>query len=393
MTDVVSPMKGTPMTGELTLATTADPIADPARPASSAAHQGQTRIVLGRFLGHRLAVVALVVLVLIALFSLSSSGIGPIPGWWPYDHTQLNAVLDGGRPTLSVLPHWLGGSGMHLGVHPFGQDRIGRDYFAMTMRGIQNSMLVMIIVAAVSVALGTVIGGLAGYYGGWLDTVLMRMTDLVMIIPMLVIAAVLGQIAGNLGGPAVLAVLLGALEWPNMARLVRAEFLSYREREFVDAAHVASVPDPRIIFKHIMPNAIGVVIVAGTLTMASAVLLESSLSYLGLGIRAPDVSLGGLISQNETSAVSRPWLFWWPGCFIILLALAVNFVGDGLRDAFDPRQRRFRPRRLFGTAIKKTWRASAGPRAAAGGQAATAAGGADPMGRSSTVDLTVGEQR
>jgi peptide/nickel transport system permease protein len=126
---------------------------------------------------------------------------------------------------------------------------------------------------------------------------------------------------------------------------VRAEFLSLREREFVEASRVAGASDLRIIFKHILPNAVGVVIVSATLLAAAAILLETALSYLGYGIKAPDVSLGLLISDNQSAFQTRPWLFWWPGAFIVLLALLVNFVGDGLRDAFDPRQRRFSRRK------------------------------------------------
>ena len=128
--------------------------------------------------------------------------------------------------------------------------------------------------------------------------------------------------------------------WPSLARLVRGEFLTLREREFVDAARVAGASSRRIIFKHILPNAIGVIIVSTTLLMSTAILLETALSYLGFGIVAPEVSLGRLISEYQTAFTTRPWLFWWPGLFIVLIALSVNFVGDGLRDAFDPRQKR-----------------------------------------------------
>ena len=317
----------------------------PALEGAGSAGKGQAQLIFGRFLHHKAAVLSLLVLALITLLSLTSIGIGSIPGWWPLTYQQLNSIVDGGRPTLSVVPQWAGGEGIQLGEHPFGQDRIGKDYFAMTMRGIQNSITVMVIVAGLATVIGTVIGGIAGYYRGVVDNLLMRFTDLIIIIPTLVIAAVLGQIAGGIGGPVLLAVLLGVFGWAGMARLVRAEFLSLREREFVDAAKVAGATDNRIIFKHIVPNAIGVIIVTATLLMAGAILLEAALGYLGLGVRPPDISLGGLISLNQNSFVTRPWLFWWPGVFIILLTLAVNFIGDGLRDAFDPRQGRFKPRR------------------------------------------------
>ncbi len=308
----------------------------------------QSRLIFRRFLRHKMAVGSVVMVSLITLLAFTSIGFGPIPGWWPLTFQQLNPPVNGGRPTLSLIPQWAGGEGISLGPHPFGQDRIGKDNFAQVMRGIQNSITVMLIVASIVTVLGTVVGGVAGFYRGAVDNVLMRITDLFIIIPTLVIAAVLGQIAGGAGlgiGVVFLAILLGLFTWMGMARLVRAEFLSLREREFVDAAKMAGASDRRIIFKHIVPNAIGVIIVTATLAMAGAVLLEASLGYLNLGVRPPDVSLGGLISQNQSSFVTRPWLFWWPGVFIILLTLSVNFIGDGLRDAFDPRQARFRPRR------------------------------------------------
>ncbi|MBC7723616.1 MAG: ABC transporter permease [Burkholderiaceae bacterium] len=313
--------------------------------SADASGRGQAQLVLRRFLSHKIAVASLVVFVLVAIVSVTSIGAGPIPGWWNLTYQQLNTPLDGGRPTLSLIPQWLGGDGIRLGTHPFGQDRIGKDNFAMVMRGIQNSITVMIVVAGLATIIGVVIGGIAGYYRGVVDNILMRFTDLIIIIPTLVIAAVLGQIAGGVGGPLILAVLLGFFGWAGMARLVRAEFLTLREREFVDAARVAGATDTRIIFKHVMPNAIGVIIVTTTLLMSGAILLEAALGYLGLGVQPPDVSLGGLISLNQSSFVTRPWLFWWPGVFIILLTLTVNFIGDGLRDAFDPRQGRFKPRR------------------------------------------------
>jgi peptide/nickel transport system permease protein len=134
--------------------------------------------------------------------------------------------------------------------------------------------------------------------------------------------------------------MLGLFAWMGLARFVRTEFLTLREREFVDAARVAGASNRRIIFKHILPNAVGVIIVSGTLLLSGAILTESALSYLGFGVKAPDVSLGLLISANQDSFMFAPWLFWWPGAFIIAIALCVNFIGDGLRDAFDPRQTR-----------------------------------------------------
>jgi peptide/nickel transport system permease protein len=305
----------------------------------------QGKLILRRFVSNKLSMTCLVLYVLVVVFSISAIGLGPIPGWWKHGYTNLNPQLNGGAATISVLPTWLGGTGVAFGEHPFGQSRIGVDYFAMTMRGIQNSVLVMLIIGGIGTLVGTVIGAIAGYYRGWVDAVLMRITDVFLVIPALVIGAVVGRTAGGLG-VWVLATLLAFVAWMSIARLVRSEFLSLREREFVEAARVAGASDARIIFKHILPNAIGVVIVSATLLAATAILLETALSFLGYGIRAPEVSLGRLISDNQSAFATRPWLYWWPAVFIVGLALLVNFVGDGLRDAFDPRQKRFKRRKM-----------------------------------------------
>lgn len=300
----------------------------------------QGRLIFRRFMGNKVAVASIFIYLAVVIFSISAIGLGPIHGWWQYSYTQLNDQLNQGAPTLSVVPKWLGGAGIHFGQHPFGQDSIGKDYFALTMRGVQNSVLVMLVLGLFATVVGVVVGAVAGYFRGWVDALLMRITDVFIVIPAIVIGAIVGRTANGLGAFG-LAVLLGAVSWMVIARLVRSEFLSLREREFVEAARVAGASDARIIFKHILPNAVGVIIVSSTLLIASAILLETALSYLGFGIKSPDSSLGLLVSQNQSALQTRPWLFWWPGSFIVLLALMVNFVGDGLRDAFDPQQRRF----------------------------------------------------
>ncbi|WP_084816226.1 ABC transporter permease [Frondihabitans sp. Leaf304] len=297
--------------------------------------ESQGRIVYKRFVSNKVAVVAIIVYVLLIVLSISAIGLGPIPGWWKYDYKSLNSLVNEGAPTLKLFP-------FSLGDHPFGQDRIGKDYFALTMRGIQNSVLVMILIGLVATVIGVVVGALAGYFRGWVDSVLMRITDVFIVIPALVIGLIVGKSAGAGGlGAFGLAALLGVVSWMVIARLVRSEFLSLREREFVEAARVAGASDVRIIFRHILPNAIGVIIVSSTLLVASAILLETAISYLGFGIKSPDSSLGLLISGNQSAFSTRPWLFWWPAAFIVILALCANFVGDGLRDAFDPRSKRF----------------------------------------------------
>lgn len=223
--------------------------------------------------------------------------------------------------------------------HPFGQDTIGKDYFALVMRGTQISLLVAFTVGIVSTIIGTIVGALAGYFRGFAEAFLMRMTDLVIIIPLLALAAVLARAASD-KGVFFLALMLAIVTWTGLARLVRGEVLSLREREFVASARAIGTSPWRIIFKHILPNTIGVIIVSATLSIASAILLETSLSYLGFGVQSPDVSLGLLISQYQNAFLTRPWLFWFPGIMILLIALTINFIGDGLRDAFDPRQNR-----------------------------------------------------
>jgi peptide/nickel transport system permease protein len=306
----------------------------------------QGQIVRRRFFRHRAAVMALVILSSIIVFVITAldTKIGPIriPGWWKWTVEDIPELryedCPGGAtgcPTFSINPR----SNFGLGTHPFGQDDIGRDYFALVMNGARRSLMIMFVIGAVSGFIGVVVGSISGFYGKKIDSILMRLVDFLQTVPTIIIAAVIGKAAGRVG-PLFLALFLGLLGWTGLARLVRAQFLSLREMEFVDAARVAGASNLRIAFKHILPNAIGQIIVTITLVMAGAILTETALSYLGFGVVPPDVSLGLLISQYESSFTTRPWLFWWPGFFIIAIALCVNFIGDGLRDAFDPRQRR-----------------------------------------------------
>ncbi|MBI9115198.1 ABC transporter permease [Sanguibacter suaedae] len=306
------------------------PEVTPGRTEDRSYSQGQ--LVRRRFFRHVGAMVSLAVLLLVVLVSFTSIGFGPVPGWWDKDFARAADLVDGGRPTLQLFP-------FALGEHPFGQDNAGKDYFALVMRGTQISLTIAFVVGIVSTALGTLVGALAGYYRGWVESVLMRLTDLFIVIPLLVLAAVLGRIAGG-GGPVMLALVLGLVTWTGLARLVRGEVLSLRERDFVTAARAGGTGAVRTVVKHILPNAVGVIIVSGTLAIASAILLETALSFLGFGVQPPDVSLGSLISTYQSAFTTRPWLFWWPGLVILTIALSVNFVGDGLRDAFDPRQNR-----------------------------------------------------
>ena len=301
----------------------------------------QGQLIRRRFFHHRGAMISIIVLALITILAFSSVGFAGIPGWWGLSYLDAATVVNGGRPTLSLVPEWLGGAGIIWGEHPFGQDSSGKDYFALVMSGTQKSLIIGVVVGVVATVIGSIVGAAAGYWGGWVDSILMRTTDLFIVIPLLALAAVLGKIAGQASSSIILlAVVLGLLTWTGLARLVRGEVLSLREREFVSAAQSMGAGPGRIIFKHLLPNAIGVIVVNATFAIAGAILLESSLSFLGFGVQPPESSLGLLISQYQNAFTSRPWLFWWPGMLILVIALSVNFIGDGLRDAFDPRQTR-----------------------------------------------------
>ena len=326
------------------------------------AGMSQGALVRRRFFRHKLAMTALVILVLVILLAFTSVGtvIGGtgaleanaagvlsingwrIPGWWPLNWWTAYPVVNGGQPTLSLWP-------LSFGEHPFGQDTLGKDVFAQVMRGTQQSITVMFLVGLVSLVVGVSLGAVSGYFRGWSDSLIMRFTDVIIIIPIIVLGSIMGKLFG--GNAFVFGLFLGILSWTGLARLVRGDFLSLREREFVDAARVAGASNALIIFRHILPNAVGVIIVNTTLLMSAAVLTEAALSFLGFGIQYPDVSLGQIISTYREAFRTRPWLFWWPGLFIILLALCINFIGDGLRDAFDPRQQAKVSRRKASRAV------------------------------------------
>ncbi len=299
----------------------------------------QAQIVRKRFLRHKAAMISLVVLLLVLLLAATSIGWGPIPGWWKWNAYTSVGDPAGQRATLAVL--WIGGPYFfHMGDFPFGASTVGYDNFAQVMRGVQQTTVVILILGILSTIIGVVLGAIAGYYRGSVDSVIMRFTDLVITMPIVLITAVLAVIL-SASGVWPVALSLALLSWPQQARLIRAEFLTLREREFVDAARVAGASDARIIFKHILPNTVSVIVVSATLTMSGGILLEAALSFLGFGIQFPDVSLGSLISNYQGAILTgEPYLFFWPGVFIIIIVLCLNFIGDGLRDAYDPRQKR-----------------------------------------------------
>lgn len=283
--------------------------------------RSQWKMVVRRFLSHKLAVASLVVLVFVILLSLFGGN------FWRYNYAEITPEYNTG-PTLK---------------HPFGTDDIGHDTFAQVLRGSQRSVTIALLVAFLSTSFGTLIGALAGYFGGFVDTVLMRTTDLVLTIPTLAVFALLSnKYANRANGWIFLSFVIAALAWTYIARVVRGVFLSLREKEFVEAARALGAGNTRIILRHLLPNAVGPIIVNATVIVAVAILTESALSYLGLGVRLPDTSLGLLVATGAQAAETRPWLFYFPGLFIIIIALTVNFVGDGMRDAFDPTQTQVR---------------------------------------------------
>jgi peptide/nickel transport system permease protein len=283
--------------------------------------RSQWRMVLGRFFRHRLALASLVVLFLLVVIAFLGEALSG------YDY---------GRPS----PDAAGSSQSPSTEHWFGTDAIGIDVFSQVQRGAQRSIEVAFLVALFSTSLGALVGSVAGYYRGWLDALLMRLTDLFLTIPTLaVLLVVANRYRGAQANWLVLVFVISGLAWMPLARLVRGVALSLREREFVEAARAVGASNARIIFRHILPNCLGPIIVNGTLVVAGAILTETALSYLGFGIQPPDVSLGSLIQDGVAAANTRWWLFYPPGLFLLLFCLAVNFVGDGLRDAFDPQQR------------------------------------------------------
>jgi peptide/nickel transport system permease protein len=273
-----------------------------------------------RFFRHKLAVVSLIVVIVIFAAGFLAQWIAP----YDYSHLDYVNLLQG--PSRA---HW------------FGTDGLGKDYYSNVLWGIKTSAEVGVVVAILSSILGLVIGAIAGYYRGWLDNVLMRFTDLVLTLPALAILAVASRFFGG-GNKWHITFILALFFWTGLARVVRGVFLSLREKEYVEAAKAGGAGDLRIMFRHILPNTLGPVIVNGTLAVGAAILTEAALSFLGLGILPPTPSLGVLVNYGQGYPPYDWWLVVFPGVTIILIVLSINFVGDGLRDAFDPQQRRVR---------------------------------------------------
>jgi peptide/nickel transport system permease protein len=227
------------------------------------------------------------------------------------------------------------------GHHYFGTDLLGRDFFSRVVYGLRTSLWVALLITGLTTLIGTTVGAIAGYFGGVVDNLLMRFTDLILTLPTLAVLLVASIYLGQ-GDPFRVALILAALFWTGIARIVRGTFLSLREKEFVEAAKASGAGDARIIIRHMLPNAVGPIIVTATLIVAAAILVEAALSFLGFGIQPPTPALGVLIDEGRSEGLKFWWMVTFPGLVIVLIALCINFIGDGLRDALDPTQRRLR---------------------------------------------------
>jgi peptide/nickel transport system permease protein len=285
-------------------------------PAAPSASRGA--LVWRRLRRNKLAVLGAVVIVLLFVAAFTY-------GWyWPWSYTQsdANAFLASPSPT-----------------HIFGTDNAGFDVYAETMRGLQKSLIIGLLVAVLSTGMSAVVGSLAGYFRGWSEWLITAVVDLLLTLPTFLILAVLSP--AFRGQTWLLFVLLIAVfNWMITARIVRGMTLTIKEQEFVRAARLMGVPSWRVITRHILPQMSSLLIVDATLNVGGAIITETSLSYFGFGIQPPDISLGTLIADSTGSALSFPWLFLFPAGFLVVTVLAVNLVGDGLRDAFDPNSTR-----------------------------------------------------
>jgi peptide/nickel transport system permease protein len=284
-------------------------------PAIRPLERSQWAMAFERFRAHRPAMAGVVVLGALAVLSAAA----PIVS--PYDPTKVTLGLIYEPPSSA---------------HPFGTDSLGRDLATRILYGGRVSLSVGLLAVTVSVSLGTLVGVVAGFYGRWIDSVLMRFVDMMYSFPRLFLLILFGVFFRGMS-LAVIVIVLGLLSWMTTSRLVRASFLSLKQREFVEAARCVGARDLRIIFRHILPNSLAPIIVAATLGVAGAIIAESTLSFLGLGIQPPTPSWGNMLKDAPTEMDRAPWMAIFPGLSIFLAVVSINFIGDGLRDALDPR--------------------------------------------------------
>jgi peptide/nickel transport system permease protein len=237
-----------------------------------------------------------------------------------------------------ILDKYLAPSPQHI----MGTDGLGRDLFIRSMDGGRVSLLIGLLAMSLAILFGTTVGALAGYYGGWVDNLLMRLADIMLTMPTLFVAILLTQLlrAGVIpflsAGIAPIVLVIAATSWMGVARLVRASYLSIKQKEFIEAAHAAGAGSWRIMLRHILPNAMSPIIVAATLRVGAAIITESGLSYLGFGVQPPTPTWGNMLRNAQSEMDYAPWTAIFPGLFIFLTVISVNYIGDGLRDALDP---------------------------------------------------------
>lgn len=279
-----------------------------------------------RLFRNKMAVTGFIVLALMFLFSF----VGPF--FSPHADAKIS-VRNANQPPSAE--HWLG------------TDKLGRDVLLRTMEAGRVSLLVGLVAASIIVIIGGTLGSVAGYYGGFVDALIMRFADILYAIPTLPILVAIGAILSDLKFPPdkriyLVMFIVGMIAWMSLSRLVRSQVLSLKEQEFMLANEVLGLRDRRKIFRHLLPNTVPIIIVAATLGVANAILLESTLSFLGLGVVPPTPSWGQMISaaNNMIDFQNRPWLWLPPGICILLTVVSINFIGDGLRDALDPKQKR-----------------------------------------------------
>ena len=282
--------------------------------ATSVERISRGQLIRRRFFRNKSAVFGIYVIAFMFLFAFG----GPFIAQWSYSENDFSSLLQG--PSLS---HW------------FGTTQVGVDVFAQTTRGLQKSLIIGLLVAVFSTGLSAIVGAVAGYLGGRTDKVSMWFVDLMLVLPSFLVLVILSRFYQ---GKSWLLLVIGLtiFDWMITARVVRGLAMSLRERDFVRAAKYMGVPTRKIVVRHLLPNMASVLIIAATLNVGGAILAETGLSYLGFGVSAPDVSLGTLIAEGTGAALTYPWLFLFAGSILIFTVLAVSFIGDGLRDAFDP---------------------------------------------------------
>jgi peptide/nickel transport system permease protein len=291
------------------------------------------QLIWRRFRKHRMALLGMIGFALLLLFVIVGSILVPVEA--------ANAVELKGRLKPPSAAHWMG------------TDSTGRDIFARIIHGGQISLMVGFLAVFLSVSAGTLIGGLAAYYGGWVDALLMRFTEAMLSIPSLFLLIVLGKFIGrdidtiNIFGQSfngsigIVIFVIGFTSWMFLARIVRANVLSLREMDYISVSKSLGASDMRIFFRHLIPNTMGAIIVSTTLGLAGAILSEAYVSFLGLGIQPPTASWGNMLTAAQTFIQNGSWWMWvFPSIFIVSTILSINLIGDGLRDAFDPRSTR-----------------------------------------------------